>query len=30
MDSLAALQAMGVTLPSPAYLFGSVLFGVLG
>ena len=30
MDSLAALQAMGVTLPSPAYLLGSVLFGLLG
>ena len=30
MDSLATLQALGVTLPSPAYLFGSVLFGLLG
>lgn len=30
MDTLATLQAMGVTLPSPAYLLGSVLFGLLG
>ena len=30
MDTLAQLQAMGITLPSPAYLFGAVLFGMLG
>jgi len=30
MDTLATLQAMGVALPSPAYLLGSVLFGLLG
>jgi hypothetical protein len=30
MDSLATLQALGVTLPSPTYLLGSVLFGLLG
>ena len=30
MDSLATLQALGVTLPSPAYLLGSLLFGILG
>ncbi len=30
MDTLATLQALGVTLPSPAYLAGSLLFGLLG
>ncbi len=30
MDSLVTLQAMGLTLPSPAYLLGSALFGLLG
>lgn len=30
MDTLAAMQSMGVTLPSPAYLIGSLLFGLLG
>ena len=30
MDTVAQLQAMGITLPSPAYLLGSVLFGLLG
>jgi hypothetical protein len=30
MDSLATLQSMGLSLPSPAYLLGSVLFGLLG
>ncbi len=30
MDTLAQLQAMGITLPSPAYLIGSLLFGLLG
>ena len=30
MDTLAQLQSMGITLPSPAYLFGAVLFGMLG
>lgn len=30
MDQLNALQDLGLTLPSPAYLFGLILFGVLG
>jgi hypothetical protein len=30
MDTLNALSAMGLTLPSPAYLLGSVLFGLIG
>jgi MYXO-CTERM domain-containing protein len=30
MDTLAQLQAMGLTLPSPAYIWGAVLFGLLG
>jgi hypothetical protein len=30
MDGLTTLEALGVTLPSPAYIFGTVLFGVIG
>lgn len=30
MDSLQALQSLGISLPSPAYIAGSVLFGLLG
>lgn len=30
MDNLRALQALGLTLPSPAYIFGAVLFGLIG
>ena len=30
MDSLEALDALGFTLPSPAYLVGLVLFGIIG
>jgi len=30
MDQLKALQSLGLELPSPAYLFGLLLFGVLG
>ncbi len=30
MDSLSALQAMGLTLPSPAYIFGAIVFGLIG
>ena len=29
MDSLTALQAMGLTLPSPAYIFGAIVFGLI-
>ncbi|MCJ0765742.1 hypothetical protein [Variovorax terrae] len=30
MDSLSALQSLGLTLPSPAYLAGALLFGLIG
>ena len=30
MDELKALETMGFTLPSPTYLFGAILFGILG
>lgn len=30
MNELKALQSMGFVLPSPAYLWGAILFGLLG
>ncbi|MEO6972690.1 MAG: hypothetical protein ABI135_04610 [Rhodoferax sp.] len=30
MNNLAGLQSLGFTLPSPAYLFGAVVFGLIG
>lgn len=30
MESLNALQSMGLTLPTPAYIVGLILFGILG
>ena len=30
VDELRQLQAMGLELPSPAYLFGLVVFGLIG
>jgi uncharacterized membrane protein YecN with MAPEG domain len=30
MDSLRTMQAMGLTLPSPAYLLGAIFFGLVG
>jgi hypothetical protein len=30
MDSLSALESAGFTLPSPAYLLGAILFGIIG
>jgi len=30
MDELKNLETMGLTLPSPAYLFGIILFGIVG
>jgi hypothetical protein len=30
MDELSALQSLGLTLPSPSYLFGVVAFGLVG
>jgi len=30
MDDLNTLASLGLTLPSPAYLFGLILFGITG
>ena len=30
MEELKDLEAMGLALPTPAYLFGIILFGILG
>jgi hypothetical protein len=30
MDSLDALQSFGIALPSPAYIFGTIVFGIAG
>lgn len=30
MDQLEALSAAGFALPTPAYLFGVILFGIIG
>lgn len=30
MDRLATLQLLGISLPSPAYIVGAVLFGLIG
>lgn len=30
MDTLAELQRLGLTLPTPAYLVGVLLFGIAG
>lgn len=30
MNSLDTLQAMGLELPTPAYIIGAVLFGIVG
>jgi hypothetical protein len=30
MDELSALQSLGLTLPSPAYIVGAIIFGLLG
>ncbi len=29
-DALQQLQALGLTLPSPAYIIGAILFGLIG
>lgn len=29
-NNLSALQSLGFTLPSPGYLFGSIVFGLIG
>lgn len=30
MDTLSALQALGLELPSPAYILGALVFGLIG
>jgi hypothetical protein len=30
MEALQTLEAMGLTLPGPAYIAGAVLFGIIG
>jgi hypothetical protein len=30
MDELNTLQSFGLTLPSPAYIAGALLFGIIG
>ena len=30
MDELKALQSLGLVLPSPAYLLGAIVFGLIG
>jgi chromate transport protein ChrA len=30
MDDLTALQSLGLSLPSPAYIVGAVVFGLVG
>lgn len=30
MDDLKALESLGLTLPSPAYIIGAILFGIIG
>lgn len=30
MDNLQTIESLGFTLPTPAYLIGALLFGILG
>lgn len=30
MDPASTLNTLGITLPSPAYLFGAIVFGLVG
>ncbi|RID97892.1 hypothetical protein [Simplicispira hankyongi] len=30
METLSALQSLGLELPSPAYIVGAILFGTIG
>jgi len=30
VEELAALQTLGLELPSPAYIFGAIVFGLIG
>ena len=30
MDTVSQLQSLGLTLPTPSYIFGAILFGLIG
>jgi len=30
MDEINALESLGLTLPSPAYIAGAIMFGIVG
>jgi hypothetical protein len=30
MDELSTLKSLGLELPSPAYIFGAIVFGLIG
>lgn len=30
MDTFSLIQSLGLTLPSPAYIFGAIAFGLIG
>ena len=30
MDGIEGLRSLGFTLPSPAYIFGTIAFGIIG
>jgi uncharacterized membrane protein YecN with MAPEG domain len=30
MDNSSVIQSLGLTLPSPAYIFGAIAFGLIG
>lgn len=30
MDELKALESLGITLPTPAYMISAILFGIVG
>jgi hypothetical protein len=30
MDELKTLESLGLVLPSPAYIFGAIMFGIIG
>jgi hypothetical protein len=30
MNEIATLRSLGLSLPSPAYIFGAIVFGLLG
>jgi hypothetical protein len=30
MNELKQLEALGLTLPTPLYIFGAILFGIIG